>query len=107
MVPAVTSFINSTWGPNVKQSSAQAMKCRRTIQYIQNPTMMMLKKELSSMQYKVTQEDGTEPPFRNEYNDNKKEGIYVDIVTGEPLFASGDKFDSGTGWPSFTQTVGA
>ena len=54
------------------------------------------------MQYKVTQKDGTEPPFQNEYWDNKTEGIYVDVVSGEPLFSSVDKYDSGTGWPSFT-----
>jgi methionine-R-sulfoxide reductase len=57
------------------------------------------------MQYKVTQEDGTEPAFNNEYADNKKEGIYVDIVSGEPLFSSLDKYDSGTGWPSFTKPL--
>jgi methionine-R-sulfoxide reductase len=64
-----------------------------------------LKRNLSSIQYKVTQKDGTEPPFQNEYWDNKKEGLYVDIVSGEPLFSSLDKFDSGTGWPSFTKPV--
>jgi len=64
-----------------------------------------LKKRLSPLQYKVTQESGTEPPFKNEYWDNKKEGIYVDIVSGEPLFSSRDKFDSGTGWPSFTRPL--
>jgi peptide methionine sulfoxide reductase msrA/msrB len=96
-------FINSTWGPNVKQSS-RAMSAGDNPKY-SKPDDDVLKKELSPMQYKVTQEDGTEPPFRNEYNDNKKEGIYVDIVTGEPLFASGDKFDSGTGWPSFTRPL--
>jgi peptide methionine sulfoxide reductase msrA/msrB len=57
------------------------------------------------MQYAVTQEDATEPPFKNEYWDNKKEGIYVDIVSGEPLFSSKDKYDSGTGWPSFTRPL--
>jgi len=66
------------------------------------PSKEELKKKLTPMQYKVTQEEGTEPPFKNEYADNKKEGIYVDIVSGEPLYSSLDKFDSGTGWPSFT-----
>ncbi len=60
-----------------------------------------LKERLTKIQYKVTQKNGTEPAFKNEYWDNKEEGIYVDIVSGEPLFSSKDKFDSGTGWPSF------
>jgi methionine-R-sulfoxide reductase len=61
--------------------------------------------ELTPLQYAVTQEEGTEPPFRNEYWDNKKEGIYVDVVSGEPLFSSTDKYKSGTGWPSFTKPI--
>lgn len=61
--------------------------------------------KLTPLQHHVTQECGTEPPFRNEYWDNKKPGIYVDVVSGEPLFASTDKFDSGTGWPSFTKPL--
>ena len=61
--------------------------------------------ELGATQYKVTQLCGTEPPFQNDYWDNHREGLYVDIVSGEPLFSSTDKFDSGTGWPSFTQPV--
>lgn len=65
----------------------------------------VLKKELTSMQYKVTQEDATEAPFKNEYWDNKRDGIYVDVTTGEPLFSSLDKYDSGTGWPSFTRPI--
>jgi len=65
-----------------------------------------LKTRLTPLQYRVTQEDATEPPFRNAYWDNKEPGIYVDVVSGEPLFSSTDKFDSGTGWPSFTRPIG-
>jgi len=69
------------------------------------PSKAELKKRLTSMQYYVTQENGTEPAFHNEYWDNKKPGIYVDIVSGEPLFSSLDKYDSGTGWPSFSKPL--
>ncbi|SFG07196.1 peptide methionine sulfoxide reductase msrA/msrB [Desulfotomaculum arcticum] len=65
----------------------------------------LLKKRLTTIQYDVTQNNGTEPPFHNEYWDNKRDGIYVDIVSGEPLFSSKDKFDSGCGWPSFTKPL--
>ncbi len=61
--------------------------------------------KLTDMQRYVTQHEGTERPFENEYYDNKEEGIYVDVVTGEPLFSSTDKYDSGTGWPSFTKPI--
>jgi methionine-R-sulfoxide reductase len=69
------------------------------------PSDEELRKQLTSEQYNVTQHEGTEPPFRNEFWDNKEAGIYVDVVTGEPLFSSLDKYDSGTGWPSFTQPL--
>ncbi|NMA02600.1 MAG: peptide-methionine (R)-S-oxide reductase MsrB [Clostridia bacterium] len=69
------------------------------------PEKEILKSKLTPMQYTVTQENGTEPPFNNEYWDYKKEGIYVDIVSGEPLFSSKDKFDSGSGWPSFSKPL--
>jgi len=64
-----------------------------------------LKAKLSPLQYQVTQKDGTERPFQNAYWDNHEPGIYVDVVSGEPLFSSIDKFDSGTGWPSFTRPL--
>lgn len=64
-----------------------------------------IKDRLTPMQYKVTQENGTEPPFDNEFWNHKEQGIYVDIVSGEPLFNSLDKFDSGCGWPSFTEPI--
>lgn len=69
------------------------------------PSKKELKQRLTDIQYHVTQENGTEPPFRNAYHDNKKEGIYVDIVSGEPLFSSTDQYDAGCGWPSFTQPL--
>jgi peptide-methionine (R)-S-oxide reductase len=69
------------------------------------PPQEELREKLSPRQYQVTQEEGTEPAFNNEYWNNKKPGIYVDVVTGEPLFSSLDKYDSGTGWPSFTQPL--
>jgi len=69
------------------------------------PDDSTLKKMLNPLQYKVTQQEGTEPPFQNEFDQNKREGIYVDIVSGEPLFSSKDKFDSRTGWPSFTKPL--
>ena len=69
------------------------------------PPADVLKKELTSLQWDVTQENGTEMPFKNAYWDHKKPGIYVDVTTGQPLFSSLDKYDSGTGWPSFTRPL--
>ncbi len=88
------------WGdkPQVKNPSDKTKKYKKT-------SGEELKKKLSPLQYEVTQQCGTERPFDNEYWDNKKEGIYVDVVSGEPLFSSLDKFDSGTGWPSFTRPL--
>jgi methionine-R-sulfoxide reductase len=71
----------------------------------QKPSDEALREILTPLQYKVTQENGTEPPFNNKYWNNKEDGIYVDIVSGEPLFSSTDKFQSGTGWPSFTKPL--
>jgi len=87
-------FIEKVWGKK------QTMNQNRN-----KPSEEELKKKLTPLQYHVTQEEGTEPSFNNEYWDNKKEGIYVDIVSGEPLFSSTDKFESGTGWPSFTRPL--
>jgi len=74
------------------------------VKYVK-PSDAELKKRLTSEQYDVTQKDGTETPFKNVYWDNHAAGIYVDVVSGEPLFSSLDKFDSGTGWPSFTRPL--
>ena len=71
------------------------------------PSAAELKKQLTPEQYQVTQHEGTEPPFRNAYWNSHEPGIYVDVVSGEPLFSSLDKFDSGTGWPSFTKPLEA
>lgn len=69
------------------------------------PSDEELKKKLTRLQYEVTRHEATETPFRNEYWDNHEDGIYVDIISGEPLFSSLDKYDSGTGWPSFTKPL--
>lgn len=69
------------------------------------PSQDELKKKLTDLQYDVTQKEGTEAPFHNEYWNNHEEGLYVDVVSGEPLFSSKDKYDSGTGWPSFTKPL--
>jgi peptide methionine sulfoxide reductase msrA/msrB len=81
-------------------SSVNAGPARRS-----KPSDATLRKELTALQYDVTQRNGTEMPFQNEYWNNHEEGIYVDVVTGEPLFSSTNKFDSGTGWPSFYQPI--
>ncbi len=92
-------FLKKTWGDGKPQSAGPAGKSWS------KPDDAILRQRLTPLQYQVTQKDGTEPPFRNEYHDNKREGIYVDIVSGEPLFSSLDKYDSGTGWPSFTRPL--
>ena len=92
-------YLEKVWGKDV------AMHTMKDMDNYGKPSKEELKKRLTAMQYKVTQEAGTEPPFNNAYADNKKAGIYVDIVSGEPLFSSLDKYDSGTGWPSFTKPL--
>lgn len=86
-------------GPALTATNSMDMK------NFQKPSTAELKKELSPLQFQVTQQAATEPPFHNEYWDNHKAGIYVDIVSGEPLFSSLDKFDSGCGWPSFSKPM--
>lgn len=71
----------------------------------EKPSKEEIREKLTAKQYEVTQEEGTEPAFNNEYWDNKREGIYVDVVSGEPLFSSKDKYDSRTGWPSYTKPL--
>ena len=78
---------------------------RHSMTDYKKPSDAELKKELSPLQYQVTQHEATERPFQNEYWNNHEAGIYVDVVSGEPLFSSLDKFDSGTGWPSFTKPL--
>lgn len=95
-------FIRQVWGDN--PAAVKTGKADEKPAY-SRPNDDELRSRLTPLQYQVTQEDGTEPPFRNEYWDNKKAGIYVDVVSGEPLFSSTDKFDSGTGWPSFTRPL--
>jgi peptide methionine sulfoxide reductase msrA/msrB len=92
-------FLRKAWGKDLEKSKSENGSS------YEKTDVATLRKRLSTLQYKVTQQNGTEPAFQNEYWDNKREGIYVDIVSGEPLFSSLDKFDSGTGWPSFTKPL--
>lgn len=99
-------FIKRIWGEDREYKISKSGFNGQTgpkLTYINRKTKS--RSHLTKMQYKVTQENGTEPPFKNEYWDNKRAGIYVDIVSGEPLFSSKDKFKSGTGWPSFTRPL--
>jgi peptide methionine sulfoxide reductase msrA/msrB len=95
-------YLSKIWGKEEAMNTAQPKKAEEAFT---KPSKDELKKRLTPMQYKVTQDNGTEPAYKNEYWDNKKPGIYVDIVSGEPLFGSLDKYDSGTGWPSFTKPL--
>lgn len=96
----INPFIHQMWGPPATFAAGGSARYTK-------PSQAELKKRLSPMQYSVTQEDDTEAPFENEFWNNKREGIYVDVASGEPLFSSTDKFDSGTGWPSFTRPIDA
>jgi peptide methionine sulfoxide reductase msrA/msrB len=97
-------FLEKVWGQEQHSRAAAAPDPVCDSKYAK-PSDEVLRKKLTPMQYKVTQEEGTEPPFQNEYADNHREGIYVDIISGEPLFSSVDKYESGTGWPSFTKPI--
>jgi len=99
-------YLGQVWGttPAGRVANAQAAESSSPGKYAKPPGEV-LKQRLTPLQYQVTQQEGTEPAFKNDYWDNKKEGLYVDIVTGEPLFSSTDKYDSGTGWPSFTKPL--
>ena len=99
-------FIKRIWGEDREYKISKTMFNGETVPKLINiGNKTKSKDHLTKMQFKVTQKNGTEPPFKNEYWDNKQPGIYVDIISGEPLFSSKDKFKSGTGWPSFTRPL--
>ena len=97
-------FIEKVWGTE-RNYKPMKISMESDGEKFSKPTQGELQKKFTPLQYKVTQEEGTESPFDNAFWDNKKQGIYVDIVSGEPLFSSLDKFKSGTGWPSFTRPL--
>lgn len=110
-----TQFVKKAWGKDLKLDYSKYRGTDETAMVTPDKPMTEgryskpkdseIRKNLTKLQYDVTQNDGTERAFSNEYWDNKREGLYVDIVTGEPLFSSADKFKSGTGWPSFTRPI--
>ena len=110
-----TQFVENAWGKDLKvdyskyqgamRETEAAMDKPMTNGGYSKPSDEEIRRSLTELQYEVTQNDGTERPFNNEYWDNKRDGLYVDIITGEPLFSSADKFKSGTGWPSFTRPI--
>ena len=95
-------FLQRIWGPGQKAAANPTAGNPGNPGKYSKPSDEVLRQKLTSLQYKVTMQEGTEPAFHNDYWDNHRQGIYVDIVSGEPLFSSTDKYDSGTGWPSFT-----
>jgi peptide methionine sulfoxide reductase msrA/msrB len=98
--PVAGASLGATNDPSLAKETALVSKHTYT-----KPSMDVLRQKLTPLQFEVTQNDATEPPFHNTYWDNHAAGIYVDVATGEPLFSSTDKFDSGTGWPSFTKPI--
>src|SRR6516165_3224667 len=104
VVLAVAGLTTLVWHGRAQSAELPAFEPEKMKEF-KKPGAAELKKKLSSEQFDITQQSGTEPPFHNAYWDNHKPGIYVDVVSGEPLFSSLDKFDSGTGWPSFTQPL--
>ena len=98
------SFVEEHWGKPEPEPEPEHKKSAGDQSYVR-PSDEELEKTLTALQFKVVRREGTEPAFNNEFWDNKREGIYVDIVSGEPLFSSKDKFKSGTGWPSFTRPL--
>jgi peptide methionine sulfoxide reductase msrA/msrB len=98
-------FLSKVWGKEGMPARDEKTVSSSGDKKYAKPEDEILKQKLTPLQYKVTQKEGTEPPFNNEYWDNKEKGIYVDIVSGEPLFSSSDKYDSKTGWPSFTKPL--
>lgn len=99
------AFIEKHWGGNASILDYNPVNKQQDWKSFVKPSQEELKKKLTQIQYEVTQENGTEKPFTNEYDKNEAEGIYVDVVSGEPLYSSLDKYDSGTGWPSFVKPI--
>ncbi|HEX3580947.1 MAG TPA: peptide-methionine (R)-S-oxide reductase, partial [Thermoanaerobaculia bacterium] len=103
--PFLIAALAAAFGTLVMANPATPVHGGKSMSNYHKPADGELKKTLTPLQYDVTQKEGTEQPFHNEYWDNHKDGIYVDVVSGEVLFSSKDKFESGTGWPSFTRPL--